>query len=107
MRLVEELAALGIDKPVLPGIMPITNYRQLARFSARCGANIPGWLAERLESFGDDGAAIRDYGLEVVTELCRQLIDGGAPGLHFYTLNRSELAFAICHAIGVRPHKAV
>lgn len=92
---VERCRAAGIDIPIVPGIMPITNYRQLARFSARCGALIPDWLAERLEGFGDDGAAIRDYGLDVVTALCERLLDGGAPGLHFYTLNRANATMRI------------
>jgi methylenetetrahydrofolate reductase (NADPH) len=80
----------GIDIPITPGIMPITNYRQLAAFSARCGALIPPGLASRLEAFGDDGASIRAYGLDVVTQLCEDLLAGGAPGLHFYTLNRAN-----------------
>ncbi len=94
-RFVERCGAAGVDIPIIPGIMPITNYTQLARFSARCGAIIPRPLAERLESFGDDGAAIRDYGLEVVTALCERLLDGGAPGLHFYTLNRANATLRI------------
>lgn len=89
-RFVERCRAASIDIPITPGIMPITNYRQLARFSARCGARIPPALASKLESFGDDAAAIRAYGLEVVTDLCRELLEGGAPGLHFYTLNRAN-----------------
>lgn len=90
----------GVDIPIIPGIMPITNYRQLARFSARCGARIPQALAERLEAFGDDGAAIRAYGLDVVTDLCRRLLAGGAPGLHFYTLNRANATLRICQRLG-------
>jgi methylenetetrahydrofolate reductase (NADPH) len=70
--------------------MPITNYTQLARFSARCGARIPPWLHEKLASFGEDGASIRDYGLDVVTGLCEDLLKGGAPGIHIYTLNRAN-----------------
>lgn len=92
---VERCRAAGIDVPIVPGIMPITNYRQLARFSARCGAHIPADLAQKLESFGDDGAAIREYGLDVVTELCERLLAGGAPGLHFYTLNRANATMRI------------
>ncbi len=94
-RFVERCGAAGVDIPLIPGIMPITNYTQLARFSKRCGARIPPALAERLESFGDDGAAIREYGLDVVSELCRRLLDGGAPGLHFYTLNRANATLRI------------
>jgi methylenetetrahydrofolate reductase (NADPH) len=70
--------------------MPITNYTQLARFSSMCGAEIPRWLRLRLEAFGDDRASIRAYGLEVVTDLCRRLLEAGAPGLHFYTMNQVE-----------------
>jgi methylenetetrahydrofolate reductase (NADPH) len=94
-RFVEQCREAGIDIPITPGIMPITNYTQLARFSARCGACIPGWLGERLVGFGDDGAAIRDYGLDVITALCEQLLEGGAPGLHFYTLNRANATMRI------------
>jgi methylenetetrahydrofolate reductase (NADPH) len=81
---------VGIDIPIKPGIMPITNYRQLARFSEMCGAEIPMWIRRRLESFGDDGASIRAFGLDVVTALCERLLRGGAPGLHIYTLNRAN-----------------
>lgn len=94
-RFLERCQAAGISIPITPGIMPITNYRQLARFSARCGAKIPAWLAERLEGFGEDGAAIREYGLDVVTGLCEDLLAGGAPGLHFYTLNRANATMKI------------
>jgi methylenetetrahydrofolate reductase (NADPH) len=81
---------LGIDIPITPGIMPITNYRQLSRFSNMCGAEIPRWIRQRLEGFGDDGASIRAFGLDVVTALCERLIRGGAPALHIYTLNRAN-----------------
>jgi len=87
---VERCRVAGIVIPITPGIMPITNYRQLASFSARCGAHIPAKLAARLESFGEDMASIRQYGLDVVTRLCQDLLAGGAPGLHFYTLNRAN-----------------
>ena len=80
----------GIDIPITPGIMPITNYNSLVRFSAMCGAEIPRWITKRLESFGDDGASIREFGLDVVTKLCERLLAGGAPGLHIYTLNRAN-----------------
>jgi methylenetetrahydrofolate reductase (NADPH) len=89
-RFVERCRAVGISIPITPGIMPITNFHQLARFSARCGARIPAAMAARMESFGDDAAAIREYGLDVVTGLCERLIEGGAPGLHVYTLNRAN-----------------
>ncbi len=86
----DDALRMGVDVPITPGIMPITNYRQLARFSDICGAEIPIWIRRRLESYGDDGASIRAFGLEVVTSLCEQLLAGGAPGLHFYTLNRAN-----------------
>lgn len=92
---VERCRNAGIEIPITPGIMPITNYRQLARFSARCGARLPAWLEQRLVGFGDDRAAISAYGLDVVTELCEQLLAGGAPGLHFYTLNRANATMKI------------
>ncbi|MBK1640942.1 methylenetetrahydrofolate reductase [NAD(P)H] [Chromatium okenii] len=79
----------AIQIPIVPGIMPITNYTQLARFSDGCGAEIPRWMRRRLEGFGDDVASIRAFGHEVVLNLCRQLIAGGAPGLHFYTMNQA------------------
>ncbi|NNK36992.1 MAG: methylenetetrahydrofolate reductase [NAD(P)H], partial [Xanthomonadales bacterium] len=84
---VDESRRQGIDIPITPGIMPITNYRQLSRFSAMCGAEIPQWIRRRLEAYGDDGASIRAFGLDVVTALCERLLAGGAPGLHIYTLN--------------------
>jgi methylenetetrahydrofolate reductase (NADPH) len=85
----------GITIPIVPGIMPITQYAQLFRFSEMCGADIPRWLRKRLESFGDDRAAIQAFGLDVVSRLCQQLLDGGAPGLHFYTMNQSAPTLAI------------
>jgi methylenetetrahydrofolate reductase (NADPH) len=85
----------GIDIPITPGIMPITNYRQLSRFSEMCGAEIPQWIRKRLEGFGDDGASIRAFGLDVVTALCERLLEGGAPGLHIYTLNRANASFLL------------
>lgn len=88
-RFIDECEKIGIDIPVIPGIMPITNYKQLARFSDACGAEIPGWIRKRLEEYGDDLDSIRDFGLEVVTDLCRRLLELGCPGLHFYTLNKS------------------
>ncbi len=80
----------GIDIPITPGIMPITNYASLVRFSAMCGAEIPRWIRKRLDTFGDDGASVREFGLDVVTKLCERLLIGGAPGLHIYTLNRAN-----------------
>ena len=85
----------GIQLPIVPGIMPITNFKQLARFSDNCGAEIPRWIRKRLESFGDDRESIRAFGLDVVTDMCRRLIERGAPGLHFYTMNQAKPTLAI------------
>ncbi|MGZ8189787.1 MAG: methylenetetrahydrofolate reductase [NAD(P)H] [Methylococcaceae bacterium] len=85
----------GINIPIVPGIMPITQYAQLFRFSEMCGADIPRWLRKRLEGFGDDRDAIQTFGLDVVTNLCQRLLDSGAPGLHFYTMNQSAPTLAI------------
>lgn len=88
-RFMESCAAMGVTIPVVPGIMPIYNIAQLSRFSAVCGAEIPRWLRLRLQDYGDDLASLRAFGLDVVTELCQRLLEGGAPGLHFYTLNQA------------------
>lgn len=85
----------GINVPIVPGIMPITQYAQLFRFSEMCGADIPRWLKKRLESFGDDRESVQSFGLDVVSRLCQQLLDHGAPGLHFYTMNQSAPTLAI------------
>jgi len=85
----------GIDIPIIPGIMPITQYSQLFRFSEMCGADIPRWMRKRLECFGDDRQAIQAFGLDVVSELCQRLLDNGAPGLHFYTMNQAAPTLAI------------
>ena len=85
----------GINIPIVPGIMPITNYSQLFRFSEMCGADIPRWIRKRLEQFGDDRESICAFGEEVVTKLCQQLLDNGAPGLHFYTMNRAKPTLAV------------
>jgi methylenetetrahydrofolate reductase (NADPH) len=99
-RFVEDARKLGVDVPIVPGIMPITNYSQLMRFSEMCGAEVPRWIAKRLESFGDDRDAIREFGLDVVTDLCRRLVDAGVPGLHFYTLNGAAATKTICERLG-------
>lgn len=91
----------GIQIPVVPGIMPITNYTQLMRFSAACGAEIPRWVRLRLEQLQDDKAALQDFGLDVVTRLCRTLLDGGAPGLHFYTLNQIDPTLRLWRNLGL------
>ncbi len=100
-RFVDHCARTGIDIPIVPGIMPITNFTQLARFSDACGAEIPRWMRKKLESFGDDRDAIRTFGLDAVSELCRKLLDGGAPGLHFYTMNQAGLTLAIGERLGL------
>lgn len=87
---VDDCTRAGIDVPIVPGIMPITNYGNLARFSAACGAEIPRWLTKRLEFLEHDDAELRDFGIEVVTDLCEQLLAGGAPGLHFYSMNQAD-----------------
>jgi methylenetetrahydrofolate reductase (NADPH) len=98
-RFVEELDALGLDVPLVPGIMPITSSTQLMRFSDACGAEIPRWIRLRLQSFGDDSASIKSFGLDVVTDLCQQLLAGGAPGLHFYSMNQSAATLEICRRL--------
>jgi len=92
---VDKARNLGVNVPIVPGIMPITNYKQLARFSDNCGAEIPRWIRKRLEDLQDDLPSLRDFGLDVVTHLCETLLQDGAPGLHFYTLNRAEPTLAI------------
>ncbi len=100
-RFLEDSQKLGADIPVVPGIMPIISSTQLMRFSDACGAEIPRWIRLRLQSFGDDSASIKAFGLEVVTDLCDQLRAGGAPGLHFYTMNQSAAVQAICHNLNL------
>jgi methylenetetrahydrofolate reductase (NADPH) len=94
-RFVDEVRALGVEVPIVPGIMPIGNFSQLARFSDACGADIPRWIRKRMEGYGDDSASIRAFGLDVVTAMCERLLAGGAPGLHFYTLNQAGLTLEI------------
>jgi methylenetetrahydrofolate reductase (NADPH) len=98
---IEACEAQGICIPIVPGIMPINKFSQLARFSDTCGAEIPRWIRKRLESYGDDSASIRAFGLDVVTDLCDRLLKGGAPGLHFYTLNSAGLASTIWQRLGL------
>jgi len=98
-RFVEDADALGLQVPVVPGIMPITSSTQLMRFSDACGAEIPRWIRLRLQSFGDDSASIKAFGLDVVTALCEQLRAGGAPGLHFYSMNQSAATLEICRRL--------
>jgi methylenetetrahydrofolate reductase (NADPH) len=100
-RFVEESDALGLNVSVVPGIMPITSSTQLMRFSDACGAEIPRWIRLRLQSYGDDLASIKAFGLEVVTDLCEQLRAGGAPAIHFYTMNQSLATLALCANLGL------
>ena len=100
-RFVDEARKAGITVPIVPGIMPIGNFSQLARFSEACGAEIPRWMRIKLEGFHDDTAGIRAFGLDIVTDLCRRLIEGGAPGLHFYTLNQAALSAEIWKRLGL------
>ena len=98
---VEQCEAMGIVVPIVPGIMPINNFSQLARFSDACGAEIPRWIRMKLEGFGDDSASIKAFGLDVVTELCDRLLQGGAPGLHFYTMNMAGPTSTIWQRLGL------
>ncbi|MCB6182633.1 methylenetetrahydrofolate reductase [NAD(P)H] [Leeia sp. TBRC 13508] len=98
---VDAVQAQGVNIPIVPGIMPISNFSQLARFSDVCGAEIPRWLRLRLQGYADDVASIRSFGLDVVTELCDKLLQGGAPGLHFYTLNQAGLVSTVWQRLGL------
>ena len=98
---VEQARAMGVEVPIVPGVMPINNFSQLARFSDACGAEIPRWMRLKFESFADDTASVKAFGLDVVTELCDRLISGGAPGLHFYTMNMAGPTSTIWHRLGL------
>ena len=98
---VEACRKMGVTVPVVPGIMPIVKFSQLARFSDACGAEIPRWMRRTLESFGDDTESVQSFGLDVVTQLCEKLLAGGAPGLHFYTLNQAGPVQEICKRLGI------
>ena len=98
---VDAAGAAGVTIPIVPGIMPIASYSKLARFSDSCGAEIPRWMRKKLESFGDDAASIRAFGLDVVSEMCARLLAGGAPGLHFYTLNQAALTTTLWQRLGL------
>ena len=95
-RFVDDAYKLGVDVPVVPGIMPITSSTQLMRFSDACGAEIPRWIRLRLQGFGDDAASIKSFGLDVTTDLCDQLRNGGVPGIHFYSMNQSGPVLEVC-----------
>lgn len=96
---IDRCQAAGIDQPIYPGIMPILNYKNLARFSDSCGAEIPRWLRKALENYGDDEVSLRAFGVDLISELCETLIDNGAPGLHFYTMNQTEPTTAIIKSL--------
>ncbi len=97
---VDEATALGVNVPIVPGIMPIAGFTKLARFSDACGAEMPRWMRKKFESYGDDVDSIRAFGLDIVTELCERLLKGGAPGLHFYSMNQARLTTEICRRLG-------
>jgi len=98
-RFVDDVHRLGVGVPIVPGIMPISNFSQLKRFSDQCGAEIPRWIIKRMQAHGDDAASIRELGADVVAEMCRRLLEGGAPGLHFYTLNRARATQAVLNRL--------
>jgi len=98
---VDQVRAMGITVPIVPGVMPIGSFSQLARFSDACGAEIPRWVRRKMEGFGDDKASIKAFGLDVVTDICAKLLQGGAPGLHFYTLNQAGLSTTIWQRLGL------
>jgi methylenetetrahydrofolate reductase (NADPH) len=99
-RFVDDVRRLGVDVPIVPGIMPISNFTQLKRFSDACGAEIPRWIAKRMQAHGDDAESIRAFATEIVASMCERLIDGGAPALHFYTLNLSKPTLNVLRAMG-------
>jgi len=98
---VNAVRTMGVTVPIVPGIMPIVGFSKLARFSDACGAEIPRWMRRKLESYGDDTASIRAFGLDVVTDLCARLLENGAPGLHFYSMNQSTLTLEICRRLAI------
>ena len=97
---VDEVRKLGVTVPIVPGIMPIHNYAKIAQFAARDGIEIPRWVALKMEGYLDDAASVRAFGIEVVARLCERLVAGGAPGIHFYTLNQSALSLDVCRRLG-------
>ena len=101
VHFVEECRALSIDIPIIPGIMPISSFSKLARFSDACGAEIPRWMRKKFEAFGDDAESIKAFGFDVVTDLCEKLIRAGAPGLHFYSMNQAAPTLALCQRLGI------
>ena len=100
LRFRDDAQALGVEIPLVPGIMPISNYVQLSRFSDACGAEIPRWLRKRLEALQDDIPALCDFGADIVAQMCERLISEGVPALHFYSMNRADLIREICTRLG-------
>ncbi len=98
---IDQCQRAGIDKPIYPGIMPITNFVKLARFSDSCGAEIPRWIRKKLQSYGDDIFSIKSFGIDLISDLCETLLDNEAPGLHFYTMNSTEPTTAILNNLGL------
>ncbi len=105
-RFIDSCEKLGIDIPIVAGVMPIINCSQLARFSEACGAEIPRWILKRLQEFGDDRPAIREFGIDVTTELCNNLLSGGAPGIHFFTMNQSAASEAIWNNLNLGDYRS-
>ncbi len=104
---IDRLEKMGVTIPVVPGIMPIVNFSSLVRFSDMCGAEIPRWIRKQLEAYGDDSASIRKFGEEVVTRMCEKLLEAGAPGLHFYTLNQAEPSLSIWKNLGISEREKI
>jgi len=104
-HLVEQVQKAGVFAPIIPGIMPITNASNLIRFADSCGAEIPRWVRKQLADFGDDSESIKAFGHDVVIKLCERLMDGGAPGLHFYTMNQTEPTRALVQELGLAGHE--
>ena len=102
---IDEICARGVDIPIIPGIMPIVSFFKLARFSDACGTELPRWMRRSFEGMGDDTESIRAFGLDLVTALCERLLAGGAPGLHFYSMNQSTLTLEICRRLGIAPQQ--
>ncbi|MBS3804097.1 MAG: methylenetetrahydrofolate reductase [NAD(P)H] [Oleiphilaceae bacterium] len=99
---IDRIEKMGLDIPVVPGIMPIVNYSNLVRFSEMCGAEIPRWIRKQLEAYADDSVSVRKFGEEMLTDMCDKLLEAGAPGLHFYTLNQAEASLNIWRNLGLR-----
>jgi methylenetetrahydrofolate reductase (NADPH) len=106
LRFVEKARAIGITAPIIPGILPVTNFARVKEFSANCGASVPKWMADLFEGLDDDPETRRLVAAAVAAEQCRVLLANGVRQFHFYTLNRADLTFAICHILGVRPASA-